>query len=398
LPPFPVTTPPVDAGRRRSLACWGAGALAFAAGAALPTAAGTTGATGTQGTTPHPRHSARRFELHGHRGARGLAPENTIAGFERALIEGVDALEMDTFLSADDQFLVHHDPRPHPDIARDATGRWLEAPGPLLRSLTAAQARRWDVGRLRPDSALARQFPDQQPVDGQRIPTLVEVLAWATRRSVVDAGLRFNIELKMHPRHPEFTGNAETLARVLLATLDAAGVRSRCMVQGFDWSVLRVLHRRAPELPLAFLSVQQVRADTVASGAWSGGLRLADHRGSVPRMVAAAGGRVWSPNYRDLDGARVREAQALGLQVLPWTLNEPADMRRMIELGVDGLITDYPDRVRAVMAAAGLQPPAPLPVPVPAPEPKPAGAAQSRPAGPRGTVPRAPADRPAGRP
>jgi glycerophosphoryl diester phosphodiesterase len=164
----------------------------------------------------------------------------------------------------------------------------------------------------------------------------------------------------------------------MLATLDAAGVRRQSMVQGFDWSVLRVLRRRAPDLQLAFLSVQQARADTVASGKWSGGLRLDEHRGSVPRMVAAAGGQVWSPHYRDLDAARVREAQALGLQVLPWTINDSADMARMIELGVDGLITDYPDRARAAMAAAGLPLPAPVPAARPAAQPTPPAAAPAR--------------------
>lgn len=318
------------------------------------------------------------FELHGHRGARGLAPENTIAGFARALAEGVDVLELDLFMSADSVLLVHHDPAPHGDIARDAQGAWLLAPGPLLRTQTAAQARGWDVGRLRPGSALARDFPAQQPHDGARIPTLDEVFGWV--RAQGDERVRFNIELKRHPLRAHETGSPEALAQVLLASIDRAGLRGRVVVQAFDWAPLQVLRRLAPDLPLSCLTTQQ-RLNNVADAAWTAGLRLAEHGGSVPRLVQAAGCRYWSPNFRDLDAAGVRQARALGLKVLPWTVNERADLDAVIALGVEGVITDHPERARAAMAAAGLALPPRRAVPAgTAAAPGPAGAASATPA------------------
>jgi glycerophosphoryl diester phosphodiesterase len=330
--------------------------------AVLPAAAWWTrsSALSTPATTATPPSARTRpFELHGHRGARGLAPENTLAGFARALREGVHALEMDLFMTADDQLVVHHDPQLHPDITRDASGQWLSAPGPLLRSLTLAELQRHDVGRLRPGSALATQFSEQQPADGQRIPTLAEVFAWATRLGPATAALRWNIEIKMHPQRPQQSGNAEQMAQAVLAAVDAAGLRSRAVVQGFDWAPLQVLRRLAPDLALSCLTVRQPRFDNLADGSWTAGLRLTDHA-DVPRLVQAAGARIWSPSFHNLDAASVQRARALGLQVLPWTVNQPADMARLIDWGVDGLITDYPDRARRVMAEAGL----PLPAPV----------------------------------
>jgi glycerophosphoryl diester phosphodiesterase len=336
---------PTPLPRRQALHVLATGAAALGAAALLPARAA---------SPARPRH----LELHGHRGARGLAPENTLAGCARALREGVHALELDLFLSADDTLVVHHDPRPHPDIAR-LDGQWLTAPAPLLREQTLAQIRAYDVGRLRPGSPLAAEFPEQQPADGERIPTLAQVFALAAQHGAATAHLRWNLEIKSRPHEPGNTGSPAQMARLLLAAVDAAGLRARTVVQGFDWAPLLELRRLAPDLALACLTTRQ-RWDNVADPRWTAGLRLADHP-DVPTLVQAAGARVWSPNFRDLDAAAVQRAQALGLQVLPWTVNDTADMARLMAWGVDGLITDYPDRARRMMATAGL----PLPAPVP---------------------------------
>jgi glycerophosphoryl diester phosphodiesterase len=128
-------------------------------------------------------------------------------------------------------------------------------------------------------------------------------------------------------------------------------------IQSFDWRSLRRVQQLAPEIPTVYLTIQTLNNNNVNDPAWTAGLRLADH-GSVPRLVKAAGGAVWAPNGGAVTEALVREAQALGLKVVPWTINEPRDMERLAGWGVDGIITDYPDRLRAVLQQRGLPLPA----------------------------------------
>jgi glycerophosphoryl diester phosphodiesterase len=278
----------------------------------------------------------------GHRGARGLFPENTQEGFAAALALGIDALELDVALTADGVVVVVHDPALNPNLTRDAHGAWLEPPTPLLRSLRAAQLLAYDVGRLRPGTAYTALYPDQTPRDGARIPTLDAVLR-------LNRSAQFIIELKTFPGEPGRSASGPELAEAVIAIADAAGVTPQITVEGFDWRGPRHLRRIRPDVRLAWLT----RAETVRGAAtWWDGPTPADFGGSVPRAVAAEGGPVWAPDHNDLTDALVREAQALGLQVMPWTVNAPADMRRLIEWGVDGLVTDRPDLAQAVTAEA----------------------------------------------
>ncbi len=124
-------------------------------------------------------------------------------------------------------------------------------------------------------------------------------------------------------------------------------------VESFDWRTLRLVQQLAPAIPTVCLTLQTSTQDSLQTGEWTAGLKFADF-GSAPRMVKAAGGAVWSPNGGAVTEALVKEAQALGLKVVPWTINDPANMQRLIGWGVDGIITDYPDRLRSVMQARGL--------------------------------------------
>ncbi len=303
-------------------------------------------------------HAAFGFDLQGHRGARGLAPENTVEGFATALRIGVHTLELDLGRSRDDVLLVAHDPRLNPSITRDAEGRWLEAPAPALNELDVAQVHRYDVGRIRPDSPYARQLPMQRGIDGARIPTLDALFEQTRRWGAND--VRFNIETKIDPRQPGLSPEPEAFVRALLASVRRHGMESRVSLQSFDWRTLRQMQALAPHIPTVALTAQQSWLDNVGDTRWTAGLSLADHGGSVPRLVKAAGAAAWSPHFADLTHAALQEAHALGLKVLPWTVNEPALIDRLLDWGVDGLISDYPDRVRAAMAQRGMPLPAPL--------------------------------------
>jgi len=303
------------------------------------------------------------FDLQGHRGARGLAPENTLEGIARALAIGVTTLEMDVGMTADGVLVVSHDPTLNPDITRAPGGAWLEGSGPAIRSLTLAELQAYDVGRIRPGTRYAALFPEQVPADGARIPTLAEVLKRAGEAS---SSVRFNIETKVFPDRPELTAPPEKMARALADAIEAAGMTARATVQSFDWRTLAWLRDNRPQIERSYLTSQSGGHDTVSSregrpSPWLAGLDAAAHGGSAPRLVAAAGGRIWSPNHRDLTEERFKEAKRLGLAVLPWTVNDAPTMERLIALEVDGIITDRPDILRAVMARLGL----PLPEPVP---------------------------------
>jgi len=259
------------------------------------------------------------FDLQGHRGARGYLPENTLPGFERALAIGVDTLELDVGVTRDGVVVIHHDRRLNPDVARGADGKWVTAPAPTLYSLSYRELQDYDVGRIRPGSEYAQRFPHQQPIDGARIPRLDELFARA------GAKVRFNIETKLVPEAPDETLPPEPFARALIAEVRKAGVAARTTIQSFDFRTLKIVEREAPEIMTAYLT----------SG-----------KNSDPAKVKAAGARLWSPDFRDLDPAKIAAARAAGLRIVAWTVNEPADIAKVLQLGIDGIISDYPDRVR----------------------------------------------------
>lgn len=297
--------------------------------------------------------AAAAFDLQGHRGARGLAPENTLAAFRTALDLGVTTLETDLAVTKDDVLVISHDPLLNPDLVRGPDGKWIDA-GPPIRSLTVAELKRYDIGRLNPAAKYAQQFPEQKPVDGERFPTLAEFFAAA------GPDVRFNIEIKTDPTKPDLTVDPNRFAQLAVDAIRLGKAGRRSTIQSFDWRGLIEARRLAPEIATGCLSIESNNMDTVgrASGQpspWLAGLDLAAHGGSVPRLASQAGCAVWSPFWRNVTAENVKEAQALGLKVVPWTVNNSSEMTRLIDIGVDGLITDYPDRALPVLAAKGLK-------------------------------------------
>lgn len=285
---------------------------------------------------------AKGFDLQGHRGARGLYPENTLDGFRQAIARGVTRFELDVGISRDGVPVVHHDVALNPDVARDGSGAWVTAPAPLLRDLTLTELRRYDVGRLRPGSRYAANFPEQRPQDGARIPTLEEVLR-------LDPSAFFTLELKLPADRPEATVAPEDMAERVAALVEALGVQSRIAVSSFNWRAQRHMRRLLPGVDVAFLTEPK----TVEHAAlwWDG---TVPPGGSVPAAVAAEGGPTWQPQHESLTEAALAEARRLSLRVVPWTVNRPEDMDRLIAWGVEGFITDRPDLGLEAARRAGL--------------------------------------------
>ncbi len=298
---------------------------------------------------------ALALDLQGHRGARGLLPENTLPSFQRALELGVTTLELDIAITKDGVLVISHDPLLNADITRDAAGRFLEQSGPPIHSLTWAELQAYDVGRIKPGTQYARQFAEQQAVDGTRIPRLADLFEMVKRSG--NSTVRFAIETKVNPEKPHETVAPEPFARAVVEEIRKAGMAGRSQILSFDWRTLQVVQKIAPEIPTVYLTIQRrfdnIGANQAGPSAWTAGFQYREH-GSVPRMIKAAGGNFWSAYFGDLDAQGVKEAQSLGIKVLAWTVNDPAVMDKMLGYGVDGLITDRPDLARKVIEARGL--------------------------------------------
>jgi len=259
------------------------------------------------------------MDVQGHRGTRGHLPENTLPAFKRALEIGVDTLEMDCGITRDGVLVIHHDRRLNPDVARGPDGKWVVAPAPTIFSLSFEELQAYDVGRIRPGSEYAKRFPHQKPIDGTRIPRLADLFAM-TR----DSRVRFNIETKLHPDYPQETVGPEAFAQALVAEIRKAGMAKRATIQSFDYRTLKIVERDAPEIETVYLT---------------------EAKDSDPARVHAAGAKIWSPDLNAITPAKVAQAKKLGMRVVVWTANEPAAIAATIDAGVDGIISDYPDRV-----------------------------------------------------
>jgi glycerophosphoryl diester phosphodiesterase len=300
--------------------------------------------------------AAHAFDLQAHRGGRGLHPENTLTAFEAAARLGVNTLELDIGITADGVPVVSHDRALNPFFTRDARGEWLPARGPLVHALSLSQLQTYDVGRLKPGTNYAREFNLQQAVDGEQVPTLAAVFERV--KTLGFDHLNFNIETKLNPNAPGDTLAPGPFVRAVLAVIRQAGMTQRVMLQSFDWRTLAVVRQLEPDMRIAYLTGAPPVAGSPNEALWTAGQRLSEHGGSMPQLVRAAAGSAkgvtWSPHWKQLDPDQLKQAKALGLSVVPWTVNETADMKRLMDWGVDGLITDYPDRLRAVMAERGM--------------------------------------------
>lgn len=286
-----------------------------------------------------------RIDLQGHRGARWLLPENTLAGFQKALDLGVTTLELDVVMTQDEVLVISHDTALNPAITRNAQGQFLAATGPNINTLSYSALNAYDVGRIDPASNYGRIFREQQPADGQKIPRLADLFE-LVRRAGNDR-VRFAIETKVSPLKPDASPAPERLAAALVKEIQAHGLINRVQILSFDWRSLQYVQKLGLGIPTVYITAQLPELDNLmrnsaAGSPWTAGFDYAPYR-SVPKMIKAAGGSHWSSFWRELDADKVREAQQLGLQVLAWTVNDKRVMNQMLDMGVNGIVTDRPD-------------------------------------------------------
>ncbi len=300
-----------------------------------------------------PERLIKKFYVIGHRGAAGLAPENTLAAFKWAFNLGVDAVELDVLITADGKIVVHHDFSLNPEIARTPDGAWLKDwEGPAIKDLTLAELKTYDVGRLKPNTKYARRYPEQQPADRERIPTLHEVISLFKS---YDKETQLWIEIKTSPEKPDMTPPPEAVADALVQLLREQNFARRVRVLSFDWRALVHVQKIAPEIPTVYVSLEggslnNIKAGQPGASPWLAGLDIDDFNGSIPKAVKAAGGRYWAPYYKHITYSLLNEAHELGLQVFAWAPDERGAMVRLIEMGVDGIITNRPDILQSILS------------------------------------------------
>jgi glycerophosphoryl diester phosphodiesterase len=274
-----------------------------------------------------------RVEIQGHRGARGLWPENTVPGFMRTLEVGVDVLELDVGLTADGVPVLHHDQALRADTVRDRGPCRPRDPmypyvGRPIRELTLAQVKTVDAG-IRHERFAATQTP----LPGAEVPTLAEVCELVAPHDV-----RLAVEIKTDPSWPE----VETITATAVKVLESYGLTPRSRILAFDWRVLEVARGLLPDGERVAL----VEPDTLWDTSWLAGQ---DPASGLAAAAARAGATMISPKRVMVTPELVAAAHGLGLKVVPWTVNEPAEMACHIAFGVDAIVTDYPDRLRTVL-------------------------------------------------
>ena len=296
---------------------------------------------------------AKKVLVIGHRGAAGLYPENTLTGFERALDIGVDGIELDVLTTADGVLCIHHDYRLKPEIAR-ISDKWLDRKSNIpIKSKTFEELQIYDVGRLKRYTKYAGKYPDQKPIDGERIPALREVIALMKQRKTNNAKLW--IEIKTSPEQPDMTPPPEVVVKKVLEVIDDENFESRVLVLSFDWRNLALVQKMAPQIPTAHVAATKKRLDNIKRGQpgpspWTAGIDVDDYKGSVPHSIHAAGGKIWVAWGRTLTKRKVRTAHELGLKVFVWTIDSKRDIKEILKKDVSRNVTNRPDRAKQLLS------------------------------------------------
>lgn len=267
----------------------------------------------------------KKLDLQGHRGCRGLLPENTIPAFMKALELGVTTLELDVVVSKDRKLVVSHEPWMSPEICKDTMGNPIpEADTPALNIF---QMEYRDIAKCDCGSMPHPRFPDQENMATFK-PLLTDVIeaaeTWCKENGV--SPVRYNIETKSSPeRDSIYLPLPGDFSDMLMSVIIGSGIQERATVQSFDVRTLQHIHEVYPDQELVLLVENDLSAQ-----------ENLDKLGFIPE--------VYSPYYKLVDEALVTFCKQKDMLLIPWTVNEVEDMQRLVNMGVDGLISDFPDR------------------------------------------------------
>ena len=293
------------------------------------------------------RGSAKIIRIVGHRGARGLFPENSMVGFENILKMGVTLIELDVVFSKDKTPIITHDHTINPSTSRDVDGEFVNE-NIKVSSLTVEQIKNYEIGRLDLDSDYGRRFPEQAQLDGIYMPTLQELFEKMQQPEFEQ--MRLMVEIKSEPNY--LSQDRENIASLVIKQIREANLSNKVLLHSFDWLLLSEFKKKDPKITTSFLTKKGYQNES--ENYYPSQVFMQDAAGysnSVPEKISALGGSVWCPYFKDITRDRLLSARENNLIVVAWTLNELDDIDAMIELGVDAIVTDYPLRVMSALIA-----------------------------------------------
>ena len=280
----------------------------------------------------------------GHRGAAGLMPENTLAAFQKAIELKTDAVELDVQLSSDGELVIHHNYWLNPDITRTPDGSWLKETV-FIKDTPLSELKTYDIGRLKPRSIYSLHYPDQQAVDGERIPTLKEVISLFTN-SARNNKPQLWIEIKTSPVTSDRSSSPQAVGDALVRLLKKEKTAEQVKILSFDWRSLYHVQQIAPDISTIYLTriggIRNIRPGQPGPSPYTAPIDVDDFEGSIPLTIKSCGGSAWAPHHREVSSADVKEAHRLGLKMFVWSPDGAGRMRHLIAKGVDGIITNRP--------------------------------------------------------
>ncbi|SMC32792.1 glycerophosphodiester phosphodiesterase [Sporomusa malonica] len=308
------------------------------------------------------------FDFEAHRGGRDARPENTLASFAYAMELGVTTLEMDLQMTKDGRIVVSHNPVMNPSLAKGPNGTYVQGGKYDIRTMTLEEVKKFDVGSMNPAAGdyYEGHGKTQVSVPGTTMPTLEEVFELAN--SYGNDKIFFNIETKSYadPADPNSKDNPdpEKFVKAVYEIVKKYHMENRVFLQSFDWRTLKVMHKLDPDITLVALSCEQpswgwvdgcyLKIGDKKPSPWLAGLNINNYHGNYVKAAKDVGADIVSPYWEELSPQLVSEAHDLKMKVVPWTVNNPKAMNMLIDMGVDGLITDKPWILRDVLTKKGI--------------------------------------------
>ena len=288
------------------------------------------------------------IKIYGHRGARGDLPENTLESFKYLFKNNINAYETDILISKDLIPVITHDFRLDPSFTKDNEGNWITDENIIIFDLSYDELLKFDVGSLNKLSRYGRRFVNQKTLENQKIPKLSELLELSSKNK--SENLLINLEIKSTPDEENLTPTPEEMVKLVMQEVNKSNLQNKIIISSFDWRTLTEIKNLYPEISRAYLSFQQqagikIKNTIYNRSPWMSYLPFFE-KYELPKIIKSQGGKALHPYHKDITKKLVEISHQEDLPVNVWTVNEEYDMLKMIEYGVDGIMTDYPLRLK----------------------------------------------------